>query len=102
MHRLVVYVKEGLPFARDLSLENSSDSSLCFQLALLHSVFYLFFFYQSPFSSLCTVFGSISCNIGEILLINPSANVFVFGDLNVHHKDWLNYSGGTDRPGELW
>ena len=30
-----------------------------------------------------------------------SANVFVFGDFNVHHKDWLTYSGGTDRPGEL-
>ena len=27
--------------------------------------------------------------------------MFVFGDLNIHHKDWLTYSGGTDRPGEL-
>ena len=36
-----------------------------------------------------------------MLPINPSANVFVFGDFNVHHKDWLIYSGGTDRPGEL-
>ena len=26
MHGLTVYVKEGLPFARDLSLENSADS----------------------------------------------------------------------------
>ena len=34
-------------------------------------------------------------------MINPSANVFVFGDFNVHHKDWLTDSGGTDRPGEL-
>ena len=34
-------------------------------------------------------------------MINPSANVFVFGDFNVHHKDWLTYSGGTDRPGEF-
>ena len=34
-------------------------------------------------------------------MINPSANVFVFGDFKVHHKDWLTYSGGTDRPGEL-
>ena len=33
--------------------------------------------------------------------MNPSANVFVFEDFNVHHKDWLIYSGGTDRPGEL-
>ena len=34
-------------------------------------------------------------------MINPSVNVFVFGNFNVHHKDWLNYSSETDRPGEL-
>ena len=45
MHGLAVYVKEGLPFARDLSLENSADSYLCFRLALLHLVSYFFFFY---------------------------------------------------------
>ena len=38
MHGLAVYVKEGLPFARDLSPENSAHSYLCFRLALLHSV----------------------------------------------------------------
>ena len=27
--------------------------------------------------------------------------MFVFGDFNVHHKDCLTYSGGTDRAGEL-
>ena len=86
MHGLAVYVKEGLPFARDLSLENSADSYLCFRLALLHSVSY-FFLYGSPSSALCTVFHSVSSNIDEFLSINPSANVFVFGDFNVHHKD---------------
>ena len=55
MHGLAVYMKEGLPFARDLSLENSAGSYLCFQLVLLHSVSYFFFFYRSPSSSLCTV-----------------------------------------------
>ena len=50
--------------------------------------------------SLCTVFDSISSNIDEVLSLNPSA-VFVFGDFNDHHKDWLTYSSGTDRPGEL-
>ena len=43
MHGLAVYVKEGLPFARDLSLENSADSYLCFWLALLHSVSSFFY-----------------------------------------------------------
>ena len=81
MHGLSVYAKEGLPFARDLSLKNSADCYLCFQLASL---------------SLCTVFDSVSSNIDEVLSINPSANVFVFGDFNIHHKDWLTYSGGTD------
>ena len=94
---LPVCVKEGLPFARDLSLENSADSYVCFRLALLHSVSYFYFLYRSPTSSLCTVFDSISSNIGEILSINPPVNVFVFGDFNVPHKDWRTYSGGTDR-----
>ena len=61
---------------------------------------YVFFVYRSP-SSLCTVFNSISSNIDDVLSINTSANMFVFGDFNVHHKDWLTYSGGTDRSGEL-
>ena len=25
----------------------------------------------------------------------------VFGDFDIHHEDWLTYSGGTGRPGEL-
>ena len=95
IHSFAVYVKEGLPFAHDLSLENSADSYLCFWLALLHSVSYVFFLYQSPPFMLCTDFYSISSNIDEV------NNVFVFGDFNVHHKDWLTYSGATDRPGEL-
>ena len=47
--------------------------------------------------SFMLVFEAISSNIDEVLLINPSANGFG----NIHHKDWLTYSGGTGRPGEL-
>ena len=101
VHGLAVYVKEGLPCAQDLPLENSADSYLCFWLALHHSVSYFFFLNRSPSLSLCMVFDSVSSNIGEVLSTSPSANVFVFGDFNVHHKDWLTYSGGTNWPGEL-
>ena len=45
MHGLAISVKEGLPFAQDLSLENSADSYLCFRLALSHSISYFFFLY---------------------------------------------------------
>ena len=95
MHGVAVYVKEGLPFAV------SADSYLCFQMALRHSVSYFFFLYRSPSSSLCMDFDSISSNIDGVLSINSSAKVFVFGDFNVHHKDWLTYSGGTNWPVEL-
>ena len=101
LHDLAVYVKEGLPFGWGLSLENSSDSYLCFWLALLQSVSYFFFLYWWP-SSLYTVFDSISSNIDDVLSIKLSANVFVFGDFNIRHKDWLIYSRRTERPGELW
>ena len=77
--------------------ENTADSYLCFQPALLHSVPYLFFLYRTPSSSLCTDFDGISSNIDEVLSINPYANVC----LNVHHKDWLTYSSGTDILTEL-
>ena len=43
----------------------------------------------------------LSSNIDEVLLINPPANAFIFGDFKIHHKDWLTYSSRTDRPGEL-
>ena len=42
---LAVDMNKGLPFARDLPLENSSDSYLYFQLALRHSVSYFFLLY---------------------------------------------------------
>ena len=102
MHGLIVYIKQGIPFAWDLFLENTADSYLCFWMVLLHSVSCFFFLYQSHSLSLCMVFYSISSNIDEVLSINPSANVFVFGDFNVHNKDWLTYSNGTDRSGDLY
>ena len=70
-------------------------------MALLPSVCYFFFLYRSPSSSLYKVFDSISSNTDEVLSINPSANVIAFGSFNDHHKDWLTYSGGSDRSGEL-
>ena len=95
MNGLPVYLKEGLSFAWGSSLENSADSYLCFWLALLHSVSYFFFLYQSPSSSLCMVFDSISSNIDDVPMINLSANVFVFRD---KHQNWQTEFGGTDRP----
>ena len=77
------------------NLKKTVDSYFCFRLALLHSVTYFLFLYQSPSSSLYTVFDAILSNIDDVLSINPSANVFVFGNSNsnVHHRGMLSYSG---------
>ena len=96
----MVYVIEGLPFVQDLSLENSADSYVFIWLYFTQCLTF-FPLNRSTSSYLCTVFYSISSNVDEVLSIDPLANVFVFGDFNIHHKDWLTYSGGTDRPGEL-
>ena len=72
MHGLTVYVKEGLPFARDLSLEDSADFDLCFRLASLHSVSYLFSPHHSPSLSLYTVFDVISSNMSLSRSTHPS------------------------------
>ena len=83
IHGLGIHVKKGLPFGWDLSLEILFMFSTGF-----HSLSYFFFLYRSH-SSLCIVFNAISSNIDEVLLISPPANVFVFGDFNVHFKDRL-------------
>ena len=97
MHGLAVYGKERLPFAQDLSLENYVDSYL-FLTGFTSLTVLLLFLLSITFFMICVVFYSILSNIDEVLSINPSVNVFVFGDFNIH-KDWLTYSGGTDRPG---
>ena len=43
MHGLAVYKNKRLPFALDLSLENSTNSYLYFRLALPNSLSYFFF-----------------------------------------------------------
>ena len=40
-------------------------------------------------------------NMDEVLSVDLSSTVFVFGDFNMLHVDWVTYSSGTDRPGKL-
>ena len=93
MNGLAIYVKGGLPFARDIPLENcgfllifsTGFTSLSVLLLFPPSITFVVFMHG--------FFYSISSNIDEVLSINPSADVFALGDFNVHHKDRLTYSG---------
>ena len=92
MHGLAVYVKEGLPFAQDLFLEKKTLQILIYVFDWLYFTQCLNSFSPIDHLQLCAWFFILD----EVLSINSSANVFVFESYNVHHKDWLTYSGGTD------
>ena len=83
MHGIVVYVKEELSFAPDLPLKNSVDS---YVFDWLYFIQCLTSFSSINSTFLYLVFDAISSNTDEVVLINPSANMFVFGDFNIHHK----------------
>ena len=102
MYGLAVHVKEGLHFAWDLSLKTLQILTYVIDWFYFTQCLtsFLSYFYSLTFFVFMNGFYAISSNIDEVLSINPSA-VFVFGDFIVHHKDWLTYSGRTDRPGEF-
>ena len=83
MHGLTVYVKEGLPFARGLSLKNFANSYLCFRLALLHSL---------PFSSIDHVLRLRACclilfHLTQIRFSRSTHLLFLsLETFNVHHN----------------
>ena len=42
---------------------------------------------------------NISNSIDQAITLHPSANIYVCGDFNVHHKDWLPNHNLTDQAG---
>ena len=83
-------------FGTGLISRKVSPESYLFSTGFTSLSVSLFFLLSITFFIFVHVFDSTSSNIDEVLSINPSTNAFVFGDFNVHHKDWLTYSGGTD------
>ena len=55
-----------------------------FSFFIFNRLFYFFFLYHSP----------------SLSLISGSANVFVLGDFDIMHKDWLIYFGESYNFGE--
>ena len=81
MHVLAVYVKEGLPFVQDLSLEKLYRFLLLFLTGFTTLIVLLLFLQSITFFSFM--------------------HGFWYKDFNIDHKNWLTYSGGTDRAGKL-
>ena len=76
---LANHVKEGLSLASDFTLEN--NYSYVFDWLYFTQLFsYFFFFCWSLLSSLFADFNAVLSSINEVLWINPSVYVFVFGE----------------------
>ena len=84
MHGPVVYVKEGLPFERDLSLENFADSYLCFWLAQLHSVSYFCSSIDHILHLYTRFLILFYLTYMRFYFIKQYVIFLVFGDFNVH------------------
>ena len=90
-------VRSYLPWIRKDSVTCIKESSDNSWLDLLpFGVFFLLLCWTP--SSLCMLLDAISSKRDEGLIINLSANIFVFGEFNIHHEDWLTYSSGSHRP----
>jgi len=99
MHGLGIYVRDNLPIAREVELEDKQHPFICLRVALMQSTSYVYLLYRSPASQDCEVINKVSDSIDKALASHPNANIFVCGDFNVHHVDWLTHSNGVNRAG---
>ena len=86
VHGLAVYMKEGLLFARDS--KKLCGFVLMFSTGFTSLIVLLIFPLSITFVFMHGL-RFLSSNVDEVLSIKPSAIVFVFGDFNIHQKDWL-------------
>ena len=94
IHCFTVYAKEGLPFARDLSLKQFQDSNLRFQLGQLHLVCYFFFLRRLPFR----LFAQFLM-LFHLTLTRFSRSHHLLMYLSLEALTFITFS---DRPGELF
>ena len=101
MHDLAVYVKEGPSFCTGLMSQKFCRFLIMFSTGFSSLSVWLLFPLSITFFVFVHGFLFYSSNIDDVLSIKPSTYAFVFGDFNIHHKDWLTYSDGANRPVEL-
>ncbi len=96
------YVKSSLAACHLKKLDLNTAHSQALWLKLHHEQRYKYIclIYRSPndrdFENL---FASLSLQIEALLVNNPSCEIILLGDFNVHNTDWLPYSFSTDAAG---
>ena len=88
-------------FSTGLNSRKLCRSLLKFSTGFIHSVSYFFFLYHllCLYAQFLILIHLTSMSFSQPNHCNQ-LNSFVFGNFGDHHKDWLNYSGRADRPGD--
>ena len=92
MHGLAVYMKEGLPFAQDLSLENSSQATLLRWLSFLLGsqtviLTVLLFWIFSSDASICSTMAFPPLGNSDHVVVSVSIDFLSYSQWNAlfHH-----------------
>ena len=95
---MAVYVRSDFSASHKIAFECICHETQVFKVSGKHNNFYIFSLYRNP-----DLDGSIyDCLIDRIAAVQESDRraSFVFvGDLNAHHRDWLNSVSQTDHHG---
>ena len=74
--------------------DSGTDERSC-SVHVFDCPYFVFILCWLLYSPLGTGFDDISSSI-------DNSEAIVCGNLNIHHKDWVTYSGRTDRPSKLY
>ena len=99
-HGLAAYIKDGFPCGRVSVFEDPNAPFMCFRVSLAQGNTFIFTLYR-PQNDGVHVFQKIAENIDSILLDYPFASFHIFGDFNVHNKEWLIHSNKTSSEGRF-
>ena len=96
------YVRADLPVSRQTRYEqsNSDFQLLWLKISIPHSTKFICTIYRSPNSSgHQDLFDHLTASIEHITQHNPSSEIVILGDFNIHNSDWLTHSTHSDASG---
>lgn len=83
----------------DLQNENPEIPFMCFRVAFVHSMSYIFIIY-CPENDDIVMIDKIGEKIDNILSDYSSSTIYICGDFNIPNKEWLAHTNITDEEGK--
>lgn len=83
---------------RDLQNEDPEIPFICFRLGFVHSnVLYIFIIQNDDIIMIDKIAEKIDNTSSQII---SSSTIYIYGDFNIPHKEWLVHTNITDEEGK--